>query len=96
MDRQDLKVLEESILDLQVILSTMVKTIIRLRDHCKSTSKKLRMSEEETNSLELIVDEFDEYIREAETYAERSVVLKAKAHSTAQLVRGKFSASWRY
>jgi len=96
VDRQDLKVLEESILDLQVILSTMAKTITRIRDHCKSTSKKLRMNEEETYSLELIIDEFDEYIREAEMYAERSVVLKEKAHSTAQLVRRTFTASWRY
>ena len=54
------------------------------------------MNEEETDSLELVIDEFDEYIREAEVYAERSVVLKEKAHSTAQLVRRTFTVSWRY
>jgi hypothetical protein len=85
-DRQELKNLEDEALDLQVILSTMLKTITRIRDHCKKSCQDLPMTKMEQQYLDLIIEEFDEYIREAETCLERCKILQRKANSTIQLV----------
>jgi Mg2+ and Co2+ transporter CorA len=85
-DRQTLKILEDSVIDLQVVLSTMSKTISRLRDHCSKSFTRLSLMQEEADQLDLILDELDEYVRETEMYVERGEALKEKADSTAQLV----------
>lgn len=85
-DRQELKNLEDEVLDLQVILSTMQKTIARIQNHCKKSCLSLKKTKSEEMQLEMIIDEFDEYIVEAEALLDRSKVLQRKSQSTSQLV----------
>ena len=85
-DRQTLKILEDSVIDLQVILASMLKTITRIREHCRKCCAKVDLTAEEADNLQVILEEFDEYIKEAEIYVERGKALDEKAHSTAQLV----------
>jgi hypothetical protein len=44
------------------------------------------MTEDERYVVEQTIDEFEEYVREAETYVERAIVLQDSAKSTAKLV----------
>jgi len=79
-----LKILEDSIIDLEVILPTMLSTIIRIREQCKRQT--VSLGEAEECFLEQIMEEFDEYVREAEVLVKRAKTLKETARSTAQLV----------
>ena len=85
-DRQELKILEDSIIDLDVILPTMLSTILRIREQCKERNETVNRGEDEKCCLEQIMEEFDEYVREAEVLVKRAKTLKETARSTAQLV----------
>jgi hypothetical protein len=85
-DRQELKILEDSIIDLEVILPTMLSTIIRIREQCKKCNETVSLEEDEKCFLEQVMEEFDEYVREAEMLVKRAKTLKETARSTAQLV----------
>lgn len=83
-DRQTLKILEDSVIDLQVILGTALSTIVRIREHCEKCYAKYANIED--NFFEQIMDEFDEYCRETEIHVGRAKLLGERATSTAQLV----------
>ncbi|TVY92063.1 hypothetical protein LAWI1_G003448, partial [Lachnellula willkommii] len=83
-DRQELKIMEDSILDLDVILPTMLNTINRIQEQCEKHNK--RVGGDEKCHLEEILEEFDEYVREAEVLVQRAKILKETARSTAQLI----------
>lgn len=85
-DRQNLKILEDSVIDLQVIVSTALTNIVRVREHCEKCYIKLEFSNEENDSFQQIMNELDEYCKEAETHVERAKLLRERASSTAQLV----------
>lgn len=87
IDRQELKDLEDRVLDLQVILPSMMKTVARIRDEIKGCSIRIGVTEDERYDMEQIIDEFEEYVREAETHVERAKVLQDKVKSAAKLVR---------
>lgn len=86
IDRQTLKILEDSIIDLQVILPTLLSTIIGIRDQCKKYCERHHGNKEFVCDCNQIIDEFDEHAGEAEGYVERAKALKARAKSSAQLV----------
>ncbi|KAI9642069.1 hypothetical protein NHQ30_009940 [Ciborinia camelliae] len=87
--RQELKVLEDYVLDLLMILPTKLDTVTSLRDQCKGCSKRLgkHMTAEEKASHDLILREFDEYVKDAELYLVRAKDLKERIQSTVTLVR---------
>lgn len=87
-DRQELKILEDSVVDLQVIIPTLLKTVRDIKKQCEMCIDESNMTEEDLIELEAIKDEFDEYIVELETCQERSGTLKGRAKSTTQLVSG--------
>ena len=64
----------------------MCNTITRIRDNCIRSCERLPITYER-EQLELILDEFDEYVREAEMYVNRAKMLRDRAESTANLVR---------
>src|SRR5579862_4448102 len=85
-NRQMLKVLEDSIIDLQIILSTMLSTIAGIRDLCKKCCERHRNKREEMCGCDQIIEEFDEHVREVETHVKRAEALREKAKSTTQVV----------
>jgi hypothetical protein len=88
--RQELKLVEDMVLDLQVILPGMLDSIIRVRDQCKDVSNSPCYSREENHEIAVIIGELNEYAREAKMHLERAKTLKEKAESTAHLVRCAF------
>jgi hypothetical protein len=85
-DRQDLKIVEDAAIDLEVILPTLLSTIIRIKEQCKKCCIQEQMTGEQKYEVERVSEEFDEYILEARTLVERAQVLKEKSKSTAKLV----------
>ncbi|CZR68126.1 uncharacterized protein PAC_18025 [Phialocephala subalpina] len=85
-DRQELKIVEDSVLDLQAILPGMLCAIVAIQEQCKHHRHNSRITEEEKYDADAIIYEFDEYIREVRMHIERVKVLKDKAKSTAELL----------
>ena len=86
VDRQNLKLLEDSVIDLQIILSTMLSTVSRIRNQCRRCCERHCQKEQEVCDCDQIIEEFDEYVKEAEMFVERAKILRDRAKSTAQLV----------
>ncbi len=86
VDRQNLKVLEDSVIDLQVILPTMLSTIIRLCDQCKKYCERHCKNGEGKCDCDQIIEAFDEYVKEVEMHVERAKALRERSKSTSQLV----------
>ncbi|KAF5876967.1 uncharacterized protein Bfra_001325 [Botrytis fragariae] len=86
--RQELKVLEDFVLDLLMILRTKVETITGLRDQCKEYANEFgkQMEIEERASHYLILREFDEYVKDAESYLGRAKDLRDRIQSTVTLL----------
>ena len=85
-DRQELKILEDAVVDLEVIIPTLLRTVRGIRKQCEICSDEAIMTAEESIELEAIRDEFDQYIAELELCQERAAKLNGTAKSTAQLV----------
>lgn len=88
-DRQALKILEDSIIDLGIILPSMLNTIKKIREQFKNSNARdaaMEKSKEENSFLEQVMEEFDEYIEEAGMLVQRAKSLKETAKSTARLV----------
>ena len=88
-DRQDLKIVEDAVIDLGVILPTSLSTIIRIKDQCQVSADRMKMSQEESFDFDSMMEEFEEYIREARQLVDRSKSLKESVSSTTQLVCSK-------
>jgi hypothetical protein len=87
VDRQTLKVLEDTVIDLQIILFTMLSTVGRIREQCRKCCERYCNDKEKGCDCNHIIEEFDEYVKEVEIYVERSKNLRDMAKSTARLVR---------
>ena len=59
---------------------------MRIREQCKKCNEGVSLGENEECFLEQIMEEFDEYIREAEVLVKRAKSLKETASSTARIV----------
>ena len=86
IDRQTLKLLEDSVIDLQIILSTSLSTIIRMRGQCKKCCERHCKKGEGKCDCDQIIEEFDEHVKEVEMHVGRARVLRERAKSIAQLV----------
>ena len=64
----------------------MLKTVTRIRNEIQISSLKTEMTADERFEVEQTIDEFDEYVRDAETHVERAKILRDRAKSTAKLV----------
>ncbi|KAK6599508.1 hypothetical protein H4I95_08383 [Botrytis cinerea] len=86
--RQELKVLEDFVLDLLMILRTKVETITGLRDQCSEYANEFgkQMETEERASHHLILREFDEYVKDAESYLGHAKDLRDRIQSTITLL----------
>ena len=85
-DRQVLKLLEDSIIDLQVILPALLETTLCIREHCQTLCGQECAKEYESCDCEEILQLFNGHVNELELLCSRARVLKDKAKSTAQLV----------
>ncbi|KUJ20793.1 uncharacterized protein LY89DRAFT_640613 [Mollisia scopiformis] len=79
-NRQQLKIIEDQVLDLQVILPGMLDAVEQLLREFSS------FQTEEDGELNAIVGEFEEYVREVKMLVERSKALNDMARSTARLL----------
>jgi hypothetical protein len=85
--RQNLKLTEDLIIDVQDILQTLESTVVDIRDQCwKFGQKKNDISEEEQSDLQLTIEELIEDIKEIQMLTKRADLLREKAKSTTQLV----------
>jgi hypothetical protein len=87
MDRQALKLLEDSITDLQIILPTCLSTVVRIREQCQKCCNMNYSNTKKKCNCDQVLVQFDEHIKELEMYVMRVDVLRDKAKCTAQLVR---------
>jgi len=88
-DRQALKILEDSIIDLGVILPSMLNTIKNIQQQFRNSNERDRFKEdsrEQKSIRDQVMEEFDEYIEEAQMLVQRANSLKETAKSTARLV----------
>ncbi|KAE8444552.1 hypothetical protein EG329_014476 [Mollisiaceae sp. DMI_Dod_QoI] len=86
-DRQALKVIEDQVLDLQVILPGILDAIVELEKEFTGFKPSFTyLPEEESEDLHAVVAEFIEYIREVNMLIERSKALNDMARSTVRLL----------
>ena len=85
-NRQTLKILEDSVIDLQTIVSTMLSTIAGIRDLCKKYCERHHSEEGERCSCDQIIEELDGRVGEANTHVKRAKALRERAKSTTRLV----------
>lgn len=85
--RQQLKIVEDMVLDLELILPGLLDAIGGVKEACSQYAKDQKSTQREILELDDIIDEFDEYEKEARLLIERAKTLKSKADSTAHLVR---------
>ena len=97
MDRQTLKLIEDSVTDLQVIFPTCLSTVIRIREQCQMYCKIDCLNRDKCN-CDQNLHQFDEYIKELELYVMRADVLRDKAKCTTELVsyyfRFQYNSTW--
>ena len=85
-DRQELKIVEDQVLDLEVILPSILDSIAGIQEQCNLFLSGIGMKEEEQDETRAVIQEFNEYIRETKRHIDRAKVLKERAKSTAELV----------
>ncbi|KAF7954189.1 hypothetical protein EAE96_005320 [Botrytis aclada] len=92
--RQELKVLEDFVLDLLMILRTKVETITGLRNQCRDYANEFgkQMEPEDRASHYVILREFEEYVKDAESYLDDAKDLKDRIQSTVTLLSDFFKS----
>jgi Mg2+ and Co2+ transporter CorA len=85
-DRHELRQLEDYITDLRVVLQTKMQTIRRLmKDYQRYCS--IRCKDSRSCRCRQVIQEFEEYVNEAQMYLERAGVLQDRVQSVQNLVR---------
>jgi hypothetical protein len=84
-DSQALKLLDDSVTDLQVILPTLLSTVIGIRQECQLCCQIGCTKENSTGDCDRLLKQFDQYVKELETCVQRTFVLRDKATSCAKL-----------
>ena len=83
---KQLKVPEDTVTDLLMIIHTLARTLRDIRKQCESCYNESDTTLEDKADKESILEEFDEYIRMAEIYSQLATVLNTRAKSNTQLV----------
>ncbi|KAM3076430.1 hypothetical protein ACMFMG_007246 [Clarireedia jacksonii] len=86
--RQELKVIEDFVMDLMIIVPTMLDTIDGLRLQCRTflERNKVELTDPEKYYHEMILREFDEYVKDAKLNVDRARELKFRTESTVNLL----------
>ncbi|KAF2135486.1 uncharacterized protein K452DRAFT_239282, partial [Aplosporella prunicola CBS 121167] len=86
-DRQALKVVEDSIIDLQIILSTLMENILGIRSYCRRCCG-IYCGKESGNDCgcKSVADEFDQYASEVSLFLTRASILRSRVISIQNLV----------
>ncbi|KAI9642073.1 hypothetical protein NHQ30_009944 [Ciborinia camelliae] len=94
-NRQDLKCLEDLVMNLELILPNMRATIMRIRDRCHEYHEETKktMDAVDEGTLYSILQEFNEYVRETDLHVQRATVLRNKIASTGQLIQAQTKSS---
>jgi hypothetical protein len=86
MDRQKLKLLEDSVIELEVIFDTMITDIKGVRMNCEQCCQKICIAKDGKCDCIEILHELDLHITEVELHIKRAKVLRGQAEATAKLV----------
>src|SRR5947207_14347779 len=89
-DRQNLKLLEDRVTQLQVILPTLLKTVTGLREEFRECCKMICSNHEGICDCARVLVRFNTYISDLEMYVQRADVLKEEAKSASRLVCSMF------
>jgi hypothetical protein len=86
--RQELKVIENYVMDLMIIVPAMLDTIDGLRLQCRTflEASEVELTKAERSCHEMILREFDEYVKDAKLNVDRARELKSRTESTINLV----------
>ncbi|KAL2063166.1 hypothetical protein VTL71DRAFT_6238 [Oculimacula yallundae] len=84
--RQELKVIEDQVLDVQVILPSLIDSISGIRETCVRFGARHLVGESRCIDLEEIIDDFKGYEKAVSVLSNRAETLKATAESTAKLL----------
>ncbi|KAH7323474.1 hypothetical protein BKA65DRAFT_555156 [Rhexocercosporidium sp. MPI-PUGE-AT-0058] len=87
-DRQELKLVEDQVLDLQVIFPGLVDVVSGVKESCERflSASSSRLPQDEKLEAEEIIYEMEEYCKEAKILTERAKILTARAVSSARMV----------
>jgi hypothetical protein len=87
-DRQELKIVEDQVLDLEAILPSILDSIAGIQEQCNMFLSGIEMKKEEQDETRAVIQELNEYIREVKRHIERAkvILLKERAKSTVKLV----------
>lgn len=83
IDRQHLKMMEDKVLDLQIIFSSLEHTLTKLKEQCQ---KHCLGSSCQCCTCSSIIEEFDEQIQEVQVNLRKAKILHKRIEGTAQLV----------
>ncbi|EKG19678.1 hypothetical protein MPH_03059 [Macrophomina phaseolina MS6] len=86
-DRQALKVLEDRVIDLQIIIGTLLSNVKGIRKHSRDFCRThCKTSESEHCPCASVFDKFDSFLEEIELCKERASILRDRVFSSAQLL----------
>ncbi|PQE04902.1 cmgc cdk kinase protein [Rutstroemia sp. NJR-2017a BBW] len=93
--RQELKVIENFVMDLMIIVPAMLDTIDGLRVQCRKflETNKVKLTKAERCCHEMILREFDEYVKDAKLNVDRARELKSRTESTINLEKSTKDAA---
>jgi hypothetical protein len=86
-DSQALKLLDDSVTDLQVILPTLLNTVLSIRQECKIYCQAGCADGNGNGDCNRLLKQFDQYVSELEIFVQRTSVLRDKATACAKLAR---------
>ena len=89
-DRQNLKLLEDWVTQLQVILPTLLKTVTGLRAEFRECCKMICSNQEGICDCARVLVRFSTYISDLEMYVQRADVLKEEAKNVSRFVCSMF------
>lgn len=86
-DRQELKVIEDKVIDLQTIIATLSNNIKGVRKHCQSSCQVYcKQAQRGICACDAISEKFDSYLEEVQLCMKRANALRDMVFSSAQLL----------
>lgn len=85
-NRQAIKVLLDRVIDLEIILPTLLNTIVAIKSHCERFEKDGCLTYGERPGFNQVLDELDQHIHDARKLVSDAKCLDKRANSTSLLV----------
>lgn len=86
VDRQTLKTLEDQVIDLQLILDSILDSIRGIHKQCWRCCQNYCSDKNSECNCKQVLDELEFYIQEVEYHSKKSMKLRERATTTANLV----------